>query len=95
MSERVRPNRYGTIASGIEPEEALRASTLNAAYAMGLEKSVGSLERGKLADLLVLDVEDFRHIPFYVGRDIIDLVIKAGNPVAGKRHIPPSSTHPR
>lgn len=69
----------------IDPAEALSASTLNGAYAMGIEESGGSLDLGKSADLLLLDIDDFRHIPFYVGRDLIDLVVKGGRPVAGKR----------
>jgi imidazolonepropionase len=77
----------GCLEMGLDPAEALCASTLNAAYAMGVEESVGSLEVGKSTDALFLDIEDFRHIPFYVGRDIIDLVVKTGNPVAGKRHV--------
>jgi len=75
----------GCLEMGLDPAEALCASTLNAAFAMGIEDSAGSLEVGKSADLLILDVEDFRHVPFYVGRDIIDLVVKDGTPVAGKR----------
>ena len=75
----------GCLEMKLDPAEVLSASTLNGAYAMGVEHSVGSLEPGKSADLLLLDVEDFRHIPFYVGRDIVELVVKAGRPVAGKR----------
>jgi imidazolonepropionase len=69
----------------LDPVEVLCGATINAAHAIGLADRVGSLERGKSADVLILDVEDFRHIPFYVGRDIVDLVVKAGVPVCGKR----------
>ena len=75
----------GCLEMKLDPAEALSASTLNGAYTMGIQGNAGSLEPGKSADLLLLDVEDFRHIPFYVGRDIIELVMKEGRPVAGKR----------
>ncbi|MDR1049429.1 MAG: imidazolonepropionase [Synergistaceae bacterium] len=39
------------------PEETLTGVTLNAAWAVGMEKEVGSLERGKMADFVVLDGE--------------------------------------
>ena len=69
----------------LAPEEALTAATINAAHAIGLASKVGSLEVGKSADALILNVEDFRHIPFYVGRDIVDLVVKSGHAVSGRR----------
>jgi imidazolonepropionase-like amidohydrolase len=40
---------------GMKPLQALRAGTLNGARYLGLDKEVGSLEEGKLADLIVLD----------------------------------------
>lgn len=39
----------------VGPREALRAMTYNAAFQYGLEKSLGSIEVGKLADLVILD----------------------------------------
>jgi imidazolonepropionase len=68
----------------LSPEEALAAATINAAHAVGLGEEVGSLEVGKCADALVLNLEDFRSLPFYVGRDVIDKVIKRGRIVHGK-----------
>ena len=40
---------------GMTNHEALRAATMNGATSLGLDKDVGSLEVGKLADLIVLD----------------------------------------
>ncbi len=66
----------------MDPSEALTAATINAAHAIGRADQVGSLDRGKRADLLVVDVESYRDIPFYVGRDIVRAVIKNGQVVA-------------
>lgn len=49
---------------GMTPLEALRAATLNGARYIGMERSLGSIEAGKLADLVVLDanpLENIRH----------------------------------
>jgi imidazolonepropionase-like amidohydrolase len=42
-------------SGGLTPHETLRVVTLNGAEAIGLQQDLGSLESGKLADLLVLD----------------------------------------
>jgi imidazolonepropionase len=39
---------------------------------------VGSLEVGKKADILVLDVPDYRHLSYRFGVNLVDRVIKAG-----------------
>ena len=49
---------------GMSPMEALRAATIDGARYLGLDADVGSLEKGKLADLIVLDrnpLENIRH----------------------------------
>lgn len=61
------------------PEEALVATTLNGAAALGLSEQVGSIEVGKRADLLVTDpMESLARLPYYHTRDQIGTVIVGG-----------------
>ena len=65
------------------PAEAIVAATLNAACAIGRAHRVGSLEAGKQADLLVLDLPDYRHLAYRFGTNPVRTVIKRGRVVAG------------
>ncbi|MES2900322.1 MAG: amidohydrolase family protein [Pseudomonadota bacterium] len=46
---------WSLVGGGMTPLEALRSATLNGAKTLGLDKDVGSLEVGKLADLVIID----------------------------------------
>ena len=50
------------VENGFTPFEALRAATINPATFLGLEKSLGSIEKGKLADLILLDADPLKDI---------------------------------
>lgn len=64
------------------PEEALNASTLNAAAAMGLEQELGSITVGKRASfILTRPVPSLAFLPYAFGSDHIDTVIIDGKPV--------------
>lgn len=65
----------------LTPAEALNAATLNAAYALGLGDRVGSLQVGKQADILILDVPDYRYLTYWLGDNPVERVIKRGQPV--------------
>lgn len=67
---------------GMTPAEAIVASTINAAHAIGLGHEVGSVEVGKKADLLVLDIPDYRHLSYRFGTNLVQTVIKAGRVVS-------------
>jgi imidazolonepropionase len=51
---------------GLSLAEAITAATLNAAAVIGSSHQVGTLEPGKFADLVILDVDDVRAIPDFV-----------------------------
>lgn len=67
---------------GLTPEEALTAATLDAAWAIGMQESVGSIEPGKLADFLVLDGEGPGIFAYASGSRPIRSVWKMGERVA-------------
>jgi len=65
----------------LTPEEALRAATLGGAYALRMEREVGSLEAGKACDLVVLDAQSPLEIPYRVGVNLTRAVLVAGKRV--------------
>jgi len=63
----------------ITPEEALNASTLNGAYAMGLNARVGSITLGKQADFLIIrPLKEIAELPYYFGSNLIQEVYIKG-----------------
>jgi imidazolonepropionase len=68
----------------ILPAEALNASTINAAHAIGLGDRVGSIEVGKEADLLVANAPDYRHLCYAFGANLVETVIKRGQIQIGR-----------
>ncbi len=66
---------------GLTPEEALCAATLNAAAALGLAEELGTLEPGKLADLVIWDARELGELPYFIGHRLALAVVKAGRVV--------------
>jgi imidazolonepropionase len=69
----------------LTPAQAIAAATINAAAAIDKSKRIGSLAPGKQADLLVLNVPDYRHLGYRFGSNLVHNVIKKGRvyPVQG------------
>ena len=59
-------------------EEAITASTLNSACALGLSDTCGSIEVGKRADIAVFNANDYRMIPYFFGENHVDKVFVGG-----------------
>ena len=68
---------------GLTPAEAIAACTINAAAAVGRADAVGSLEVGKRADLLLLEVDDYRHLAYRFGTNLVTATLRSGSPVEG------------
>jgi len=66
---------------GFSPAEAICAATVNGAYALALGHRCGSLEPGRAADLLLLNVTDYREVPEQVGINHVHMVLKNGRVV--------------
>ena len=62
----------------LTPAQAIVAATINAAYAIRREDSIGSLEVGKQADMLLLSVPDYRQLGYRFGTNLVKKVIKRG-----------------
>jgi len=60
------------------PAEAITASTFNAACAIKMNDKIGSLEKGKQADVIILDCPTYRVIPYHFGVNLVETVIKKG-----------------
>jgi imidazolonepropionase len=65
----------------LTPAQALAAATINAAFAVGRGDTVGSLQVGKQADIVILDVPDYRHLGYRFGTNLVYTVIKRGRVV--------------
>ncbi len=62
----------------LTPAEAMASSTINSAKAISRDHLVGSIEPGKQADLLVLDVNDYRQLSYRYGTNLVRTVVKKG-----------------
>ncbi len=65
------------------PAEAIVASTINGACAVRRQDRLGSIERGKQADIAVYDVTDYREIPYFAAVNFCTATFKRGELVWG------------
>ena len=71
----------------LTPSEALAAVTVNAAAALGMADSRGTLEEGREADLVVWDVPSHRLLPYWLGAgNLVRKVVKSGRLVLDREH---------
>ncbi len=62
----------------LTPAQAIAAATINAAHAIRRADTIGSIEVGKQADMLILSVPDYRHLGYRYGTNLVKQVIKRG-----------------
>ena len=67
---------------GLTPHEALTAATRNPAYVLGLSDELGTLEAGKRADIVVLEGDGFRQVPYRPGHNPVVRTYIAGRSVS-------------
>lgn len=63
---------------GMTMEEVLIATTINAAYAINRENEIGTLETGKKADIIILNVPNYKQLQYFYGMNHTHTVIKSG-----------------
>ncbi len=59
-------------------EETIVAMTLNGAAAVGRADSIGTIEAGKKGDVIILDYNSYKFLPYHTGVNIVQKVIKNG-----------------
>jgi imidazolonepropionase len=62
----------------LTPAQAIAAATINSAAAIQRAERIGSIEPGKQADMLLLSVNDYRHLGYRFGENLVNTVVKKG-----------------
>jgi imidazolonepropionase len=66
---------------GLTQAQAIVAATLNSAFAIDRGEDIGSLSTGKQADLIIVEVDDYRQLGYRYGTNLVKTVIKKGEVV--------------
>jgi imidazolonepropionase len=69
----------GSLYMGMTPAEAVTAFTLNGAAAIGRAGTIGSLDVGKQGDVVILEFPSYLYIPYHIGVNTVEKVIKKGD----------------
>ncbi len=69
----------------MSPAQAINAATINAAHAINRADMIGSLEVGKRADIIILDIPNYKCIPYHFGVNLVYSVVKKGKIVMCRR----------
>ncbi len=73
------------VEHGLSPVAALRAATIDAARLLGLDAEIGTLEPGKVADILLVDGDPIANPSLWREPASVSLVVKGGRIVADRR----------
>jgi len=72
----------GSVNLRMVPEEVINAVTLNGAYAMGVEDKLGTITRGKVANVFITkEIPGYEFMPYAYGSDLVDMVVLNGEVV--------------
>lgn len=75
------------INMGMAIEEAITSATINAAVTIGKAGAIGSLEVGKRADILVMEIPNYLHLAYRPAANHVGTVIAGGQVVVRDRHL--------
>jgi imidazolonepropionase len=64
------------------PAESITAATINAAYSLNRGDKIGSLEKGKIADVVIHDCSDYRELAYFFGIEHAWKVFASGKQVS-------------
>lgn len=67
-----------TLYMGLTTEETISALTINGAAAVGRADTVGSLDVGKKADIVIHEFPSYKFLPYHIGVSTVEVVIKDG-----------------
>jgi imidazolonepropionase len=73
-----------TLYMDMATEEAVTALTINGAAALNRADTIGSIDVGKQGDLVILEYPSYRFLPYHVGVNIVEKVVKQGKIVFSK-----------
>jgi len=73
-----------TIYMNLSIEEAITALTINGAAAIDRADSIGSIDVGKLGDVIILKYPSYQYVPYHIGISTVEKVIKNGELVFDK-----------
>ncbi|HHT9145323.1 MAG: imidazolonepropionase [Candidatus Brocadiaceae bacterium] len=72
---------------GMTSAQAINAVTINAAHAVGMADRIGSIEVGKQADIIILDIQDYNQLPYYFGTNHVKKVLKKGRLIVENKQL--------
>jgi imidazolonepropionase len=75
---------FGCLNLSMSPEEVITAVTINAAHAIGRADTIGSLEVGKIADIVIFNATNLAYLPYHFGTNHVHTVIKKGHVVVSE-----------
>jgi len=77
----------GCLLYRMTPSEVIQAVTIHAAKSIGKEEKIGTLDPGKQADLLLLDIPNYKYLPYHFGVNHTEYVIKKGHIVYQRKEV--------